>query len=254
MIDTHCHIDFPEYDKDRDQVIKRAKNTLDAVVLSGTNYEANIGALKYAKEEKGFIYPSLGFHPVTSQNATIEERKSVQKHIIENKKNISAIGEVGMDYFFVKDKALRQKQKEIFLSFIEIANQEQIPLLMHVRDADKKALNIILDYEDIPYVIFHCYSGSLKTARRIMEHENYFMSFSTMVCYSKQHQDLASQIPIDYMLTETDSPYLAMTKEERNEPSNVKLAVKKIAELQNIDIENVDKVTTNNAKKVFKIK
>ena len=158
------------------------------------------------------------------------------------------------DDFFVKDKALRQKQKEIFLSFIEIANQEQIPLLMHVRDADKKALNIILDYEDIPYVIFHCYSGSLKTARRIMEHENYFMSFSTMVCYSKQHQDLASQIPIDYMLTETDSPYLAMTKEERNEPSNVKLAVKKIAELQNIDIENVDKVTTNNAKKVFKIK
>ena len=89
MIDTHCHIDFPEYDKDRDQVIKRAKNTLDAVVLSGTNYEANIGALKYAKEEKGFIYPSLGFHPVTSQNATIEERKiSAKTYNRKQKKHI----------------------------------------------------------------------------------------------------------------------------------------------------------------------
>jgi TatD DNase family protein len=253
MIDTHCHIDFPEYDNDRTEVIERAKNNLDAIILSGTNFDANERAIKYSKEHPNFIYPSLGFHPVTSQNSTIQEQEAVQNQIIKNKENICAIGEVGMDFFFVKDKSIRQKQREIFLKFVEIANEHKIPLLIHARDADKKALNIVLEYEDIPEIIFHCYSGSLKTAKRIMEHDNYHMSFSTMVCYSKHHQDLVHDIPLEFMLTETDSPYLAMTKEERNEPSNVKLAVKKIAEIKDIDMDIVDEITTNNAKKVFKI-
>ena len=82
---------------------------------------------------------------------------------------------------------------------------------------------------------------------------NAFMSFSTMLCYSKHHQDLVEKIDLDYILTETDSPYLAMTKEERNEPANVVNAVYKIAELKNIDVSTVDEVTTDNARKIFKI-
>lgn len=253
MIDTHCHIDFEEYDKDRSEVIARAKDKLDAVIVSGIGYESNQGVLNLCSKYEGFIYPSFGYHPVSSQNCSDEELKQAHTHLIDNINNIVAIGEVGMDYFYVKDKALREKQKEIFLSFIEIANDYKVPLLMHVRDCEKKALNIVLDYEDIPYVIFHCYSGSLKTARRIMEKDNYFMSFSTMLCYSKAHQELIKNISLDHILTETDSPYLAMTKEERNEPANVTKAVSKIAEIQNTEINVVDSVTTNNAKKVFKI-
>lgn len=253
MIDTHCHIDFEEYDKDRSEVIARAKDKLDAVIVSGIGYESNQGVLNLCSKYEGFIYPSFGYHPVSSQNCSDEELKKAHTHLIDNINNIVAIGEVGMDYFYVKDKTLREKQKEIFSSFIEIANDYKIPLLMHVRDCEKKALNIVLDYDDIPYVIFHCYSGSLKTARRIMEKDNYFMSFSTMLCYSKAHQELIKNISLDHILTETDSPYLAMTKEERNEPANVVKAVKKIAEIQNEDIETVDSITTNNARKVFKI-
>ena len=253
MIDTHCHIDFEEYDKDRSEVIARAKDKLDAVIVSGIGYESNQGVLNLCSKYEGFIYPSFGYHPVSSQNCSDEELKQAHTHLIDNINNIVAIGEVGMDYFYVKDKALREKQKEIFLSFIEIANDYKVPLLMHVRDCEKKAVNIVLDYEDIQYVIFHCYSGSLKTARRIMEKDNYFMSFSTMLCYSKAHQELIKNISLDHILTETDSPYLAMTKEERNEPANVVKAVKKIAEIQNEDIETVDSITTNNARKVFKI-
>ena len=204
-------------------------------------------------EYKNFIYPSFGYHPVSSQNCSEEELKLSHSHLIENINNIVAIGEVGMDYFYVKDKALREKQKEIFLSFIEIANEYKVPLLMHVRDCEKKALNIVLEYDDIPYVIFHCFSGSSKTARRIMEKDNYFMSFSTMLCYSQHHQDLIKKINLDYVLTETDSPYLAMTKEERNEPANVVNAVHKIAELKDMDVNVVDEITTNNARKIFKI-
>ena len=86
-----------------------------------------------------------------------------------------------------------------------------------------------------------------------MKMDNCAMSFSTMLCYSKHHQDLIEKIDLDYVLTETDSPYLAMTKEERNEPANVANAVAKIAEINNMDIEAVDEITTNNAKRIFKI-
>ncbi|MBR5954667.1 MAG: TatD family hydrolase [Methanobrevibacter sp.] len=253
MIDTHCHIDFEEYDNDRDEVVSRAKDKLDAVIVSGIGYESNKGVLDLCDEYKNFIYPSFGYHPVSSQNCSDEELKLAHSHLIDNINNIVAIGEVGMDYFYVKDKAMREKQKEIFLSFIEIANEYKVPLLMHVRDCEKKALNIVLEYDDIPYVIFHCFSGSAKTARRIMEKDNYFMSFSTMLCYSKQHQDLIKDISLDHILTETDSPYLAMTKDKRNEPVNVVNAVNKIAEIQNEDMETVDGITTSNARKIFKI-
>lgn len=253
MIDTHCHIDFEEYDKDRNEVITRAKDKLDAVIVSGIGYESNQGVLDLSNEYKDFIYPSFGYHPVSSQKCSDEELRLAHEHLIENLDNIVAIGEVGMDYFYVKDKALREKQKEIFLSFIEIANEYKKPLLMHVRDCEKKALNIVEEYDNIPYIVFHCYSGSLKTAKRIMNHENYFMSFSTMLCYSEEHQNLIKNISLDHVLTETDSPYLAMTKEERNEPVNVVNAVKKIAEIQNKDIELVDTITTDNARKIFEI-
>ena len=122
-----------------------------------------------------------------------------------------------------------------------------------MRDCEKKAVNIIADYDNIPYFVFHCYGGSLKTAKRIKNMGNAYMSFSTMLCYSPKHQDLIKKIDLDYILTETDSPYLAMTKEDRNEPANVVNAVYKIAELKNMDVETVDEVTTNNARKIFKI-
>lgn len=253
MIDTHCHIDFEDFDKDREDVIKRAKDKLDTVIVSGYSIDSNKDVLKLSEEYSGFIYPTFGFHPVSSQNCSEEELKDAHKLAIENIDNILAIGEVGMDYYYVTDKTLRERQQEIFRSFLDIANDYKVPIVMHVRDCEKKAVNIIEDYDDIPYFVFHCYGGSLKTAKRIMNRDNSYMSFSTMLCYSKHHQDLIEKIDLDYVLTETDSPYLAMTKEERNEPANVTKAVAKIAEIKNMDINIVDEITTNNAKKVFNI-
>ena len=140
MIDTHCHIDFEEYDDDRDKVIKRAREKLDAIIVSGISLESNHDVIKLSDKHASFIYPSLGFHPVSSQNCSDSELKESQKHLIDNIKNIVAIGEVGMDFFYVKDKSLRERQKEIFTKFIEIANDYKVPLLMHVRDCEKKAL------------------------------------------------------------------------------------------------------------------
>ena len=253
MIDTHCHIDFEDFDSDREDVIKRAKDKLDHVIVSGYSNDSNMKVLQLSKDYEGFIYPTFGFHPVSSQNATQEDIDIAHANISKYLDDIVAIGEVGMDYFYVTDKALRERQQEIFKGFLELANDYKVPIVMHVRDCEKKAVNIIPKYEDIPYFVFHCYGGSLKTAKKIMNMDNCVMSFSTMLCYSKHHQDLIEKINLDYVLTETDSPYLAMTKEERNEPANVTKAVAKIAEIKNMDIETVDEITTNNARKIFNI-
>ena len=253
MIDTHCHIDFEDFDKDRTEVIKRAQNKLDHVIVSGYSNDSNMKVLQLSKDYEGFIYPTFGFHPVSSQNATEEDIKIAHENIDKYLDEIVAIGEVGMDYYYVTDKSLRERQQEIFTGFLNLANEYKVPIVMHVRDCEKKAVNIIEDYDDIPYFVFHCYGGSLKTAKRIMNKDNCFMSFSTMLCYSKHHQDLIEKIDLDYVLTETDSPYLAMTKDERNEPSNVVNAVHKIAEIKNMDLNTVDEITTANARKIFKI-
>ena len=253
MIDTHCHIDFEDFNDDREEVIKRAKDKLDYVIVSGYSNTSNMEVLKLSKDYEGFIYPTFGFHPVSSQNATEKDIETAHENIDKYLNEIVAIGEVGMDYFYVTDKALRERQQEIFRGFLELANEYKVPIVMHVRDCEKKAFNIIPEYEDIPYFVFHCYGGSLKTAKKIMNMDNCVMSFSTMLCYSKHHQDLIEKIDLDYVLTETDSPYLAMTKEERNEPANVVNAVYKIAELKDMDVETVDEITTNNARKIFRI-
>ena len=253
MIDTHCHIDFEDFDSDREEVIKRAKDKLDHVIVSGYSNESNMKVLQLSKEYEGFIYPTFGFHPVSSQNATEEDLKIAHDNIRNHINDILAIGEVGMDYYYVTDNELRERQQEIFRSFLELADEYKVPIVMHVRDCEKKAVNIIEDYDNIPYFVFHCYGGSLKTAKRIMNRDDSYMSFSTMLCYSKHHQDLIEKIDLDYVLTETDSPYLAMTKEERNEPANVVNAVHKIAEIKGMDVSTVDEITTNNARKIFKI-
>ena len=253
MIDTHCHLDFEVFDDDREEVVKRAEEKLDNVIVSGFSNDSNMNVLQLSKDYEGFIYPTFGFHPVSSQNATEEEIETAHNNVRKHINDIVAIGEVGMDYYYVTDKALRERQKEIFTGFLELANEYQVPIVMHVRDCEKKVVNIIPEYEDIPYFVFHCYGGSLKTAKRIMNMDNAYMSFSTMLCYSKHHQDLIEKIDLNYVLTETDSPYLAMTKEDRNEPANVVNAVHKIAEIKNMDVAAVDEITTGNARKIFKI-
>ena len=253
MIDTHCHIDFEPFDDDREETIKRAKENLNAMINSGTSLEGNKGALKLSEEYSGFIYPTFGFHPVSSGQVSEDNLNLAIEYTKDHIGDISAIGEVGMDYFYVKDKSERNRQREIFIKFVELANEYEVPLLIHARDCDKKAFNIVKEYDNIPRVIFHCYSGSAKTAKKIIE-EGYYTSFSTMICYSKHHQELAEEIPIENILTETDSPYLAPQRGDRNEPANVQFVIEKLAEIKEESVDTIDKITENTAKDVFGIK
>ncbi|PKL68847.1 MAG: DNase [Methanobacteriales archaeon HGW-Methanobacteriales-1] len=252
MIDTHCHVDFKDFNKDRAEIIKRAQKKLTCIVNCGVTLDGNRRVLELSEEYKKFVFPSLGFHPVNSSKSDQSAVEAVIEELHENIDKTVAIGEVGMDYYHVKDSEGRNRQEKIFNQFCGLAEEYELPLIVHARDSEEKAFKIVKKYKSIPEVIFHCYSGSLETANKIIE-EEYYTSFSTMICYSKHHQVLAKEIPLKYILTETDSPYLSPFKGKKNEPAFVEEAVKKIAEIKGNKFSKVDNITEKNAKKAFDI-
>lgn len=251
MIDIHGHIDFEEFDKNRDDVIKRAEEKLSAFINSGTNYESIEKTLELSRKHK-FIHSTLGFHPnyaVNSEQCTIDQ---TVKTIEENIDEIVAIGETGLDFHNIEDYESRKRQEKVFHTFAKLASEYELPIVLHVRDAENQAYDIIKRYQDIPEVIFHCYSGDMQLAYDLID-RHYYISVPTMITKSKKHKKLAKRVPIENILTETDCPYLSPFPGIQNEPSFVEEAVKKIADVKKMEVSEVNKITEKNAKKVFKI-
>lgn len=252
MIDAHCHVDFKEFNKNREEVVARAKKKLTAIVNSGATLGGNRRTLKLVEDYKGFIYGTLGFHPVDASKADDNIIEQTFKEIHENIDKTVAVGETGLDFHHIGDTEARNRQIKVFRSFIDLANEYELPIVIHARDAELKAFELVNRYSRDIDVIFHCYGGSVETANKIID-ESYYVSFSTIICYSDYHKELVEEIPIQNILTETDSPYLSPFKGQKNEPAFVEETVKKIAEIKSISTLKVDKITEKNAKKVFGI-
>jgi TatD DNase family protein len=252
MIDTHCHVDFKEYNKNRKDVMGRAKEKLALIINSGASLGGNRRTLNLQEEYNGFLYSTLGFHP---SNASKADSSIIEQALDEINSNIDhavGIGETGLDFHEVTDQTLRKRQLKLFETFIELSIEYELPLVLHARDAEEKVLAIIQKHSSIPDVIFHCYGGTSETAELILE-EGYYISLSTIVCFSEHHQKLAMEIPLKNMLTETDSPYLSPFKGMRNEPAFVEEAVKAIAESRSVSVSEVERKTEKNAKKIFNL-
>ena len=252
MIDAHCHVDFKEFNKNREEVLKRAKKKLSAIINSGASLGGNRRTIKLIEENKGFLYGSLGFHPVNASKADQSIIEQAFREIIENIDNAVALGETGLDFNQINDIDKRKRQLKVFRSFIDLANEFELPLIIHARDAESKSLEMINKYSKDIYAIFHCYSGDIDTMNKIIE-EGHYISYSTIICYSEYHKELVSKTPLEYILTETDSPYLSPFKGKRNEPIFVEETVKKIAEIKSQSFNHINKITENNIRKIFKI-
>jgi TatD DNase family protein len=252
MMDTHCHVDFKEYNKTRDEVINRAREKLNAIINSGTSLGGNRRTLELMDRYAGFIYGTLGFHPLNASKADSSVVDQSIKEINLNIDSIVAVGETGLDFHHTKDDESKKRQVKVFELFIELAAQYNTPIVIHARNAELKALRIIENHHELKDVVFHCYGGDAETAQLIMD-EGYYISFSTIICFSNHHKNLAEDLPLSNLLTETDSPYLSPFKGMKNEPALVEEAVKTIAEIKSISTEKVDSITERNAKKVFGI-
>ncbi len=248
MIDVHAHLCFGEYDRDMESVVARCREELSAVVIGTARYDEGTRALALAARHPGFLFTTLGYHPVEGGGGW----EKVIGLIKENADKISGIGEVGLDYHWEKDSKKHEIQKEIFSEFIRLAARLNKPVVIHSWDAEEECFDMVKDAGVA--AVFHCFSGSRELARRIAS-EGFFVSVSTMVLFSKNVRKIAKDVPLDRLLLETDSPFLSPNKEQdpRNYPWNIKLSAKKIAELKKTEAGDVLAKAKENAVRVFGI-
>ncbi|MHA1652082.1 MAG: TatD family hydrolase [Candidatus Helarchaeota archaeon] len=247
LIDSHCHLDAKWFKNDIPQVIENAKqNGIEAIITSSIS--PNVQKVKnIINRYSHYVFWALGLHPpgVNSQSV-----KATVRLIEKHKAEIVAIGEVGLDYYWVKEEKRRKEQQEAFKGFIDLAKKLDKPLVVHARDAQNDTIKI-LEEEDAEIVLMHCFSGTKLEAERIIKN-NWLISVPTSVVKREVHRKMAKTVPLSQMLLETDAPYLAPGR-GRNEPANIKISAKKIAEIKAVSFEKVAEITTANARKFYRL-
>ncbi len=255
IIDTHCHLDDSRYIHDLDEVVKRAEeNGVRGFVIPG----ADIKDLKRAKEiayKYPEIYYAAGVHPYNID----EYDEKILKEYLKNKKCI-AIGECGLDYFRLPKngedkKKEKQNQKDIFKKQIELSFEYKKPLIIHSREANQDSFDILKSYGFFKQcAILHCFNASELLLE--LESQGFYFGIGGVLTFknAKKLVEILPKIPLEKIVLETDAPYLTPHpyRGERNEPFYTTLVAKKIAEIRKISYEKVCKITTENAKRVFK--
>lgn len=257
IIDVHCHLTFKEYDTDREQVIADAKQVLNGVVVSGVEPEDAKKALELAALHENFVFVTLGLHPIHVEERTDQEIERYVEFISEHKRRIVGIGEIGLDYHWVRDPLKLKRTKEVFVEFLELAKELNVPAVLHLRgtgsEAIEEGLKIVSD-EDVKKAVFHCFTGKPSVAETICE-EGYYISLPASIMRSKSMRKVAKRIPLSRLLTETDAPYLSPDEEApRNVPQNVKVVYEEIARQKKSDVETVNEEIGHNFERLFGVK
>ena len=248
IIDSHCHINFPQFNSDRGDALSRAgRSGVSEIITSGIDPATNTTALKLSKDYSP-VHPTLGLSPNRVERLNREGITETIRQINDHTESIVGIGEIGLDYHHCKDPNLREKQERIFKEIIETTTTFEGAVILHARDAEEKALKIV---ENCDSVVFHCYGGSIETMNEILDH-GFYISLATLVCFSQHHRDLAREVPLDRLLVETDSPYLS-PRRGRNEPAFIVDAITTIANIKETNFEKIAQKTTENARKIFNI-
>ena len=249
LVDTHCHIDSDRYNEDRDRILKDIEENLEFAVNIGYDLESSKRSVELA-DKYNFMYAVVGIHPTDIKGYDDKLENSLEE-LAKNPK-VVAIGEMGLDYHWMKDE--KEEQKKIFRRQLELARRIGKPVVIHTREATADTIEILKEYSDIKGIL-HCYPGSYESALQLMD--NYYFGIGGVVTFknSKKTVEAVSKIPLERLVIETDAPYLTPTpfRGKRNHPIYVEYIAQKIAEIKGISYEEVVKVTTENAKKVYGI-
>lgn len=249
FIDTHCHLSREDYD-DIDLVIKEnLEHGVSKIIVSACTFDTLDGAI-IISEKNPCVYLTLGFHP-SEADLIGDKELSVLKAYLGGSK-VVGIGEIGLDYHYGKDS--RDKQIELFEKQLDMAVELNLPVVIHSRDATLDTINILKKY-NLSGVI-HCFSGSLETAK-IYVSMGYKLGIGGVVTFSNSNLgDVVKEIGLENIVLETDSPYLAPVpfRGKQNSSKYIPLIAKKISEICEIAVDEVEKITTNNASSVFDLK
>ena len=258
FFDSHSHYNDEKFNEDREQIIEETyKSGITKFVCAGYNIPSSIQSLEISKKYE-FIYSICGISPndiPQSEEELWKEIAEISKIVTDNKgKNLVAIGEIGLDYYWNKEN--KELQKQAFVKQIELANKLELPIVIHSRDASVDTIQILKENPVSKKGIFHCCQLNQEMIRQALE-LGFYISFAGPITFknSKNAEDVVKMVPMDKILIETDSPYLSPepNRGKRNDSRNVKIVAQKIADFKNITIEEVAKITYENAMKIFEI-
>ncbi|MBQ7104691.1 MAG: TatD family hydrolase [Bacilli bacterium] len=248
-IDSHCHLSKEYYDS-IDEIVNKAKdNNVNKLIISGCDKNGIIEGLDIINKYEN-IYMTIGFHPSEANITTAEDLIWLENLIKENNK-IIAVGEIGLDYYWVKDN--KEQQRDLFRKQLSIATRLNLPVVIHSREATQETYDILKEYDLIG--IIHCYSGSLEMAKEYIK-LGYKIGIGGVVTFKNTNLvEVVKEIDLKNITLETDSPYLAPTpyRGKQNSPEYIPIIAQKIAEIKGITKEEVGKITTNNIKELFNI-
>lgn len=246
LVDTHAHICDPAFDKDRAEVLERARKAgVVAIIAVGENLSDARKNLELAKTYP-MLKPAAGLYPTVLDLNQADEMADFMQ---QNHSSLVAIGEVGLDYWAVKEEPEKALQREIFIRFIEIAKALDLPLNIHSRSAGRHAITLLLE-NNATRVQMHAFDGKAGAAMPAVE-AGYFFSIPPSVTRSRQKQKLAKRLPLSCLLIETDSPVLGPSPDERNQPENIRQSVKAIAALKDISEEAVIAAVWENTERLY---
>jgi TatD DNase family protein len=277
-IDTHAHVNFNLFKDDADEVIRRSLAEKTWMIIAGTEYKTSKRALDYAnKYEKG-IYAAVGLHPIHLQaqraqgddydfDTRAEDFNFDAYDKLGQFEKTVAIGEIGLDYYHIDPKddaaAVKTRQKNVLIEQLKLAGSLDLPVLIHCRQAHDDMIAILKDfkkeYRDLaprhrPWGVMHCFSGDENLAWQYFS-LGFLISFTGIITFSRQWDELIRKLPNDKYMVETDAPF--MTPEpfrgRRNEPIYVKYVAERIAEIKKLSVEKIAEITTNNARHLFRI-
>ena len=252
FFDSHSHYNDEKYNDDRDEIINKIyKEGITSTVCVGYDLVKSKYALEIAKNNN-FIYSTVGISPNDFEDFTYDNLLEIEKLAKDHK--VVAIGEIGLDYYWNKEN--KEKQKELFVKQIDIANKLHKPIVIHTRDAAIDTIDILKKHSVIEKGIFHCCPLNQELIKEGLKLD-FYISFSGNITFKNaKSEEAVSLVPLDKILIETDSPYLSPEplRGTRNNSINVKLVAQRIADIKNISLEEVAKITYENANRVFKIK
>ena len=254
LFDSHCHLNDESLYPNIDEVIENAKKAgVGRFLVVGYNKESSKLAVEIA-EKYPECYAAIGYHPCDIFGISEEDYQETMA-LVSHKK-VVAIGEIGLDYHWIKEPEKKELQKEFFIRQIEFANEHKLPISVHNRESNEDCLKILKEHKPQYGGVMHCYSGSVEMLKDVLD-IGMVISLGGPVTFTnaKTPKEVAEEVPLDKLLLETDSPYLTPHphRGEKNEPKHVCLVCEEIARLKGISKKHVEQVTYENTLRLFKI-
>ena len=250
LIDTHCHLDMLEGDLDT-FLQNASQNNVQKIIIPAIEPKDFEKIIDISKKYEN-VYTMLGVFPSEAAKWDDKTDKYIRELVSANK--IVAIGEIGLDYYW--DKSFTDLQKEVFIKQIELANKLNLPIVVHNREAHKDTFDILSEYNKTSDVLFHCFSGSPEFALECVK-KAWYIALGGVVTFknAQKMKDVAKVVPDDKLVLETDAPYLTPVpfRGKQNEPAYIKYTAEEIAKIREVDLEHIEKITSENAERIFKI-